>query len=184
MFKYLPPLNEHNLPYPDTIHPIVVHFVIAMVLFARSTGKSAYEVLDFVAPLCPIGLGAGRIGNFINGELWGRVTDVPWAMIFPGDPAGLPRHPSQLYQFALEGVVLFLILRFGMTTLQIHKRPGSVIAWFLLFYGLFRFAVEFFRDSESMIYGWFSMGQLLSLPMWAAAAYFLWYAAQRPAKAA
>jgi phosphatidylglycerol:prolipoprotein diacylglycerol transferase len=96
----------------------------------------------------------------------------------------MPRHPSQLYEAFLEGIVLFLILRFGMTTLSIHKRPGSVIAWFLLFYGIFRFAVEFFRDSESMIYGWFSMGQLLSLPMWVAAAYFLWYAAQKPAKAA
>ena len=85
-------------------------------------------------------------------------------------PPGIPRHPSQLYEALLEGVVLFLILRFGMTTLQIHQRPGSVIAWFLLCYGVFRFAVEFFRDSESMIYGWFSMGQLLSLPMWAAAA--------------
>jgi phosphatidylglycerol:prolipoprotein diacylglycerol transferase len=112
-------------------------------------------------------------------------NDVIRAANFGQCPAGeQPRHPSQLYEALLEGVVLFLILRFTITKLGIHKRPGSVVAWFLLGYGAFRFAVEFFRDSESMIYGWFSMGQLLSLPMWAAAIYFLWYAAQRPAKAA
>jgi phosphatidylglycerol:prolipoprotein diacylglycerol transferase len=178
-----------------SFHGGLLGVVIAVWLFCRNRKLKLLAVADLVAAATPIGLFFGRIANFINGELWGKVTDVPWGMIFCNDviraanfgqcPAGqMPRHPSQLYEAFLEGIVLFLILRFGMTTLQIHKRPGSVIAWFLLFYGLFRFAVEFFRDSESMIYGWFSMGQLLSLPMWAAAAYFLWYAAQRPAKAA
>ncbi|MES2625119.1 MAG: prolipoprotein diacylglyceryl transferase [Pseudomonadota bacterium] len=140
--------------------------VIAMVLFARSVGKSAYEVLDFVAPLCPIGLGAGRIGNFINGELWGRATDVPWSMIFPGDPLGVPRHPSQLYQFALEGVVLFIILWWYSS----KPRPRfAVAAMFSVGYGVFRFIVEFFREPDSSLgfvaFDWMSRGQQLSLPM-------------------
>jgi phosphatidylglycerol:prolipoprotein diacylglycerol transferase len=178
-----------------SFHGGLLGVVTAVWLFCRNRKLSLFAVADLIAAATPIGLFFGRIANFINGELWGKVTDVPWGMTFCNDviraanfgqcPAGnMPRHPSQLYEALLEGVVLFLILRFGMTTLKIHKRPGSVIAWFLLFYGLFRFAVEFFRDSESMIYGWFSMGQALSLPMWAAAAYFLWHASQRPAKAA
>lgn len=178
-----------------SFHGGLLGVVTAVWLFCRNRKLNLYAVADLIAAATPIGLFFGRIANFINGELWGKVTDVPWGMVFCNDviraanfgqcPAGdMPRHPSQLYEALLEGVVLFLVLRFGMTTLKIHKRPGSVIAWFLLFYGLFRFAVEFFRDSESVIYGWFSMGQALSLPMWAAAAYFLWHAAQRPAKAA
>jgi phosphatidylglycerol:prolipoprotein diacylglycerol transferase len=137
-----------------------------------------------IAAAIPIGLFFGRIANFINGELWGKISNVPWAMVFPNaSPPGVPRHPSQIYEALLEGALLFLILRIAIVRLKIHHRPGSVVAWFLLGYGAFRFTVEFFRDSESMIYGWFSMGQLLSLPMWAAAAFFLWYAAQKPAKA-
>lgn len=178
-----------------SFHGGLLGVVIAVWLFCRSRKLNLYAIADLIAAATPIGLFFGRIANFINGELWGKVTDAPWGMVFCNNviraanfgqcPAGdMPRHPSQLYEALLEGVVLFLILRFGMMRLKIHKRPGSVIGWFLLGYGLFRFAVEFFRDSESMIYGWFSMGQLLSLPMWAAAAYFLWYAAQRPAKAA
>ena len=168
-----------------SFHGGLLGVVIAIWLFCRNRKLNLLAVADLIAAATPIGLFFGRIANFINGELWGKITDVPWAMVFPSAlPPGVPRHPSQLYEALLEGVVLFLILRFGMTRLEIHKRPGSVIAWFLIGYGVFRFAVEFVRDSESMIYGWFSMGQLLSLPMWAAAAYFLWYAMkQRPAKA-
>lgn len=140
--------------------------VIAVSLFARSTGKSVYEVLDFTAPLAPIGLGSGRLGNFINAELWGRGTDVPWAMIFPTDPLGLPRHPSQLYQFALEGVLLFCIVWWYSS----RPRPRFAVAGlFCMGYGLFRFIVEFFREPDSHLgfvaFDWMTMGQQLSLPM-------------------
>lgn len=140
--------------------------VIAVSLFARSTGKSIYEVLDFTAPLVPLGLGAGRLGNFINGELWGRATDVPWAMIFPADPTALPRHPSQLYQFALEGLVLFALVWWYSS----KSRPRfAVAALFCMFYGIFRFSVEFFREPDAGIgfvaFDWMTKGQQLSLPM-------------------
>jgi phosphatidylglycerol---prolipoprotein diacylglyceryl transferase len=167
-----------------SFHGGLLGVVIAIWLFCRNRKLNLLSIADLIAAATPIGLFFGRVANFINGELWGKISDVPWAMVFPNaTPTGLPRHPSQLYEALLEGVVLFLILRFAILRLQIHRRPGSVIAWFLLGYGLFRFLVEFVRDSESMIYGWFSMGQLLSLPMWAAAAFFLWQATQKPAKA-
>ena len=134
-------------------------------LFARKTGKPFFELMDFIAPLVPIGLGAGRIGNFINGELWGKVSDVPWAMVFPtGGPD--PRHPSQLYQFALEGVALFVIL----WAYSRKPRPTmAVTGLFGLCYGVFRFIVEFFRVPDAQLgylaFGWLTMGQLLCLPM-------------------
>jgi phosphatidylglycerol:prolipoprotein diacylglycerol transferase len=123
-----------------------------------------FEVGDFVVPLVPLGLLAGRIGNFINGELWGRVTDVPWAFVFPtGGPE--PRHPSQLYEAFLEGLVLFLILQWFIK----KPRPaGSVAGVFLLGYGTFRFIVEYFREPDAhlgLFAGVISMGQILSLPM-------------------
>jgi phosphatidylglycerol:prolipoprotein diacylglycerol transferase len=140
--------------------------LIAVALFARSTGKSVLEVFDFVAPITPIGLGAGRIGNFINGELWGRATDVPWAMVFPADPSQLPRHPSQLYQFFLEGIVLFILLWWYSS----RPRPRFAVGGlFLLGYGLQRFVVEFFRQPDAglgfVMFDWMSRGQQLSLPM-------------------
>jgi phosphatidylglycerol:prolipoprotein diacylglycerol transferase len=106
-------------------------------------------------------------------------------MVFPNAfPPGVPRHPSQLYEAGMEGILLFLALRFLMLRVQLHRVPGAMIASFLTLYGLFRFVGEFFRDSESKIYGWFSMGQALSLPMWIAAAFLFWYAfSQRPKKA-
>jgi phosphatidylglycerol:prolipoprotein diacylglycerol transferase len=116
-----------------------------------------------VAPVVPIGLGLGRIGNFINAELWGRATDAPWGIIFPG--AGpLPRHPSQLYEAFLEGVVLLLLLWWYK---QGHRKPGAVSGLFLLGYGLSRFVVEFVRepDAHMGLYWSFSMGQLLTFPM-------------------
>ena len=124
------------------------------------------EIADFMAPLAPLGLAAGRLGNFINGELWGRVTDVAWGMVFQNPAAGpLPRHPSQLYQFALEGLVLFIIL----WLYSAKPRPsGAVSAMFLIGYGVQRFVVEFFREPDDFL-GLLalnlSMGQWLSLPM-------------------
>jgi len=138
--------------------------VLAMVWFAHSRAKSWMAVTDFIAPLCPLGLGAGRIGNFINAELWGRPTDVPWAMIFP-NVDNQARHPSQLYEFALEGLALFALLWWFSS----RPRPaGAVSGLFLLGYGSARFLVEYTREPDSFLgllaFG-FSMGQWLSLPM-------------------
>src|SRR5690606_22023732 len=126
-------------------HGGLIGVILAMLLFARKQGLRFFQVADFVAPLVPIGLGAGRIGNFINGELWGRATDLPWAMQFPG--AGeVYRHPSQLYQFALEGVVLFALLWW------FSSRPRPLMAvsgLFLAGYGSFRILVEFVREPDA-----------------------------------
>jgi phosphatidylglycerol:prolipoprotein diacylglycerol transferase len=138
--------------------------VLAMVWFAHSRAKSWMAVTDFIAPLCPLGLGAGRIGNFINAELWGRPTDVPWAMVFP-NVDNQPRHPSQLYEFALEGLALFALLWWFSS----RPRPaGAVSGLFLLGYGSARFLVEYTPEPERFLgqlaIG-LSMGQWLSLPM-------------------
>lgn len=138
--------------------------LFALWLFARVRHKSFLEVTDFVGPLVPLGLAAGRLGNYINGELVGRVTDGPWAMVFP-QVDNLPRHPSQLYQFALEGVLLFVILWIYGS----RPRPrGAVSALFLIGYGTFRFIAEFAREPDAFLgflVGGLTMGQLLSLPM-------------------
>jgi phosphatidylglycerol:prolipoprotein diacylglycerol transferase len=161
-----------------SFHGGLIGVILATWWFCRRNRLSLLSVADLVAAATPIGLFFGRIANFINSELWGKVTDVPWAVAFPNAPGG-PRHPSQIYEALLEGLVLFLLLRIGIKRFQIHRRPGLVVAWFLLGYGTFRFVAEFFRDSESIIVGWFSMGQALSLPMWFAAAFFFWFALTR-----
>lgn len=136
----------------------------AMMVFARKYQKSWLSIMDFVAPLVPIGLGAGRMGNFINGELWGRPTDVAWGMVFPQVDA-LVRHPSQLYEVGLEGIVLFTLLWLYSS----KPRPtGAISALFLLGYGSFRFLVEYTREPDSylgLLSLGMSMGQWLSLPM-------------------
>ncbi len=149
--------------------------LIAMAWFAQKHQLRLLQLTDFIAPLVPPGLAFGRIGNFINGELWGRPSDVPWAMIFP-KVDNLPRHPSQLYEFALEGVLLFVLL-----WLYARKpRPvGAVSGLFLIGYGCFRFLGEFTRNPDDGIFGLMtfgiSMGQWLSLPMVAAGvAMLLW----------
>ena len=140
--------------------------LVAMALYARKTQRTWFDIMDFVAPLVPLGLAAGRIGNFINGELWGRVCDptLPWAMVFPRVDS-LPRHPSQLYQAALEGVLFFIILWLYSS----KARPRSAVsAVFLIGYGSFRFIAEYFRTPDEGIFGLsevISMGQWLSLPM-------------------
>lgn len=159
-----------------SFHGGLLGVILAMWLYAKRTHKSLVDVTDLIAPVVPIGLACGRIGNFINGELWGRVTDVPWAMIFP-NAGGAPRHPSQLYEFFLEGILLFLILWFFSN----KPRPRyAVSGMFLLFYGLFRFFVEFFREPDAQIgfvaFNWMSKGQLLSLPMIILGVGFLIYA--------
>lgn len=138
--------------------------LVAMWFFSRKYKLKWLRIMDFVAPLVPLGLGAGRMGNFINGELWGRTTDVPWGMLFQhaGD---LPRHPSQLYQFALEGIVLFIALWWYSS----KQRPvGAISALFLIVYGAGRFLAEYVREPDSylgLLSMGLSMGQWLSLPM-------------------
>lgn len=162
-------------------HGGFVGVMIAAWWFGRRNGKSFFELMDFVAPMVPIGLGAGRIGNFINAELWGKPTDLPWAMVFPpfSDPAQLPRHPSQLYQFALEGVALFIIL----WLFSRKPRPTMAISgMFALFYGLFRFWSSSYgcpMRNWATAWGWVTMGQILSLPMIIAGAVLIWLAYNR-----
>jgi phosphatidylglycerol---prolipoprotein diacylglyceryl transferase len=138
--------------------------LIALWFFARRRNKSLLDVTDFVAPLCPLGLAAGRLGNFINAELVGRPTDVPWAMVFP-QVDQLPRHPSQLYEFGLEGVLLFIVLWIFAS----RRRPrGAVSGLFLVGYGTFRFIAEFAREPDNflgLLAGGLTMGQWLSMPM-------------------
>lgn len=138
--------------------------LIAMVVFARKYHLKWLAIMDFVAPLVPIGLGAGRLGNFINGELWGRVTNAQWGMVFPKVDT-LLRHPSQLYEFFLEGIVLFLILWIYSAK---PRATGAISALFLIGYGSFRFLVEFTREPDDylgLLSMGLSMGQWLSLPM-------------------
>jgi len=148
-----------------SFHGGLIGVITAVLIFARKSNKSFLAVGDFVAPLVPIGLGMGRLGNFINAELWGRQTDVPWAMVFPTDSLQVPRHPSQLYEFFLEGVVLFAILY------VITRKPrslGLASGAFLIGYGIFRTIVEFFREPDAhlgLYFSFISKGQILSLPM-------------------
>lgn len=148
--------------------------LIAMALYGRKHGKTFFEVTDFIAPLVPLGLAAGRIGNFINGELWGRVASpsVPWAMVFPQVDVQ-QRHPSQLYQFGLEGMGLFALLWWYSAA----PRPRRAVSgMFLVGYAVFRIIAEFFREPDAGVFGFsytVSMGQWLSLPMIAYGVYLL-----------
>jgi phosphatidylglycerol---prolipoprotein diacylglyceryl transferase len=149
-------------------HGGIIGVITMMWLWSRAKGKSFLKVADFVVPLVPLGLGAGRIGNFINGELWGRPADPavwPWAMVFPQANDGVPRHPSQLYQFAGEGVLLFILLWLFSRK---QRPPGVVGAMFLLGYGVQRLITEFAREPDNflgLLTFRLSMGQWLSLPM-------------------
>ncbi|MFP4080525.1 MAG: prolipoprotein diacylglyceryl transferase [Ectothiorhodospira sp.] len=148
-----------------SFHGGLLGVLLATGLYARRQGIGFFRLTDFVAPLVPIGLGLGRIGNWINGELWGKPTDLPWAMVFPAADH-LPRHPSQLYQAFLEGLVLFTVLWLFTR----HPRPtGAASGLFLIGYGLFRLVIEFVREPDGhlgyLAFGWLTMGQLLSLPM-------------------
>ena len=148
-----------------SFHGGLLGVTLAVLIFARKTNKSFLSVGDFIVPLVPIGLGMGRLGNFINAELWGRQTDVPWAMVFPTDALQVPRHPSQLYEFFLEGVVLFIILY------VVTRKPrslGLASGTFLIGYGIFRSIVEFFREPDAhlgLYFSFISKGQILSIPM-------------------
>ena len=150
-----------------SFHGGLLGVLIAMALFARTRGRRFLEVTDLIAPCIPVGLASGRIGNFINGELWGRAADpsLPWAMIFPQTHDNIPRHPSQLYQFALEGLLLFALL---WLYARRPRRVGEVSGAFLVGYGVLRFVAEYFREPDSFLGTLalnMSMGQWLSLPM-------------------
>jgi prolipoprotein diacylglyceryl transferase len=142
--------------------------VLAIIFFARAKKLDMVALGDLVAVAAPIGLFFGRIANFVNGELWGKASTASWAMVFPSDPKQLPRHPSQLYEAALEGLVLFIILHVMIHRFKALRRPGLVIAVFWAGYGLFRFLIEeFFRENSHQSLGLISMGALLSLAMFA-----------------
>ncbi len=148
-----------------SFHGGLLGVTVAVLLFARRIHRPVFIVSDFLAPLVPLGLAAGRVGNFINGELWGRITDVPWGMVYP-HAGPEPRHPSVVYEFFLEGIVLFIILWLYSS----KPRPTMAVSGlFLLGYGCFRFMIEFFRQPDVQLgfvaFDWLTMGQLLSIPM-------------------
>ncbi len=185
-----------------SFHGGLLGVLCAGLIWTRRHRLNFFDVIDFVAPLVPIGLGLGRLGNFIGGELWGRHTDLPWGMIFPraleslgmsrdalyrmylsGQLDNEARHPSQLYEFALEGVVLFAVL-----WLYSRKpRPRyAVSGMFALLYGLFRFGVEFVREPDVQLgflaFHWLTMGQVLSLPLIAIGLFLLWKSRRAPTR--
>ena len=148
-------------------HGGLIGVIAALFVYARRRGRPFWDVADLVAPCVPVGLAAGRLGNFINGELWGRAADpsLPWAMVFPQSGLAIARHPSQLYQFALEGLLLFALLWLYSRG---PRRPGQVAGAFLLGYGIFRFIAEAFREPDAhlgLLSLGLSMGQWLCLPM-------------------
>lgn len=161
-----------------SFHGGLLGVLVAVGIYSLVQKRKFFAVTDFIAPAVPIGIAFGRLGNFINGELWGRVTNVPWGMIFPG-AGDLPRHPSQLYEFMLEGVVLFIIMYLYASK---PRQLGAVSGMFLLAYGILRFIGEIFREpdiGQGFIWAnWLTMGQVLSVPM----ILFGWYFLLRPIK--
>jgi phosphatidylglycerol:prolipoprotein diacylglycerol transferase len=167
-----------------SFHGGLIGVILAILLYSHWAKIDVVQLGDLVAAVTPIGLFFGRLANFINGELWGKPSSLPWAMIFPHAPGGLsgvPRHPSQLYEASLEGILLFTILNVMILRHGALRKPGLIIASFFTGYALFRIIVEaFFRDSDQLIFGGpITMGQLLSVPMWVVAGFFFWYALYR-----
>jgi phosphatidylglycerol:prolipoprotein diacylglycerol transferase len=163
-----------------SFHGGLLGVMLAMVWFARSRQRPFLQVMDLVAPCVPTGLAAGRVGNFINGELWGRVADpsLPWAMVFRG-AGDMPRHPSQIYQFLLEGVLLFVLL---WLYARRERAPGQVAFAFLGGYGVFRFVAEYFREPDAhlgLLALGMSMGQWLCMPMIIGGALGWWWVKSR-----
>ena len=159
--------------------------IVAMILWAHRRGRPWLQVTDLVAPCVPLGLASGRVGNFINGELWGRFAppDLPWGMVFPQSGSMLPRHPSQIYQFLLEGVLLFVLL---WLYARRPRRMGQVSGAFLVGYGAFRFIAEYFREPDAylgLLSLGLSMGQWLCVPMMLAGVGLWGWASRRPATA-
>jgi phosphatidylglycerol:prolipoprotein diacylglycerol transferase len=167
-----------------SFHGGLIGTTLAIILFARSRHINVWQLCDTIAPCVPIGLFFGRIANFINDELWGRITDVPWAMVFPtGGP--YPRHPSQLYEAGLEGIVLFIVLRLLTHRALTLKMPRFTCGAFVAGYAVCRIFVEFFREPDPQLGylygGWLTMGMVLSLPMLAVGIWAM-ASARRPRK--
>lgn len=168
-----------------SFHGGILGTTIAMIWFARSRGIKVWSMFDVIAAGVPVGLGVVRVANFINSELWGRVSDVPWAFYFPnGGPE--PRHPSQLYEAFLEGFVLFFVLLLLVWVGKKLKAPGFIAGTFVLGYGLSRIIVEFFREPDAQLGylfgGWLTMGMILSLPMVIIGLWAMWRANRAAAK--
>ena len=166
-------------------HGGLTGIIIAMWLFTRSKGGNVLSSLDLLGCIGTIGIFLVRITNFINGELYGAPTNLPWAVVFPTDPDGLPRHPSQLYEAGLEGLLLFIVVFVGTRYLGWLKRPGLVAGLFGVWYAVSRILVEFVRLPDAQIgyllgTGWMTMGQVLSLPVLAAGLALMAYALVRP----
>jgi len=162
-----------------SFHGGLLGVIVAVWLFCRRQKLSLLPVTDLIAVMAPLGLFFGRVANFVNGELWGRVATVPWAMVFPraGD---LPRHPSQLYEAATEGLLLFVIMQICMA-FGLNRRPGLLTAIFLFGYGSFRFICEFFREPDAPFLGPVSMGMALSIPIWLTAGALFALSLKKPA---
>jgi phosphatidylglycerol---prolipoprotein diacylglyceryl transferase len=166
-----------------SFHGGLVGSIIAIVLFARHHGASAWTVLDVAAAATPIGLFFGRLANFINGELWGHPSDLPWAMVFPAAGAE-PRHPSQLYEAMLEGIFLFVLLWWLVHRRQALHRPGLIAGTFMVGYGLVRSLCEFFREPEfghALNFGPLTAGMVYSLPMVVVGGWRIWIACTKVA---
>jgi len=148
-----------------SFHGGLLGVVVAVWLFCRKHKLKMMPIADLACAFAPLGLFFGRIANFVNDELWGRVTDVPWAMVFP-HAGPFPRHPSQLYEAALEGILLFIIVQVAFRIFRAQDRPGLISAIFFLGYGTFRFISEFFREPDAPFLGPISMGMALSIPVW------------------
>jgi phosphatidylglycerol:prolipoprotein diacylglycerol transferase len=187
LFYNLPHFIEHPLEIFQlwnggmSFHGGFTGCVVAVVLFARSRGIPILSLGDLTCAAGPIGIFLGRIANFINGELWGRPTDVPWAMVFPhGGP--LPRHPSQIYEAGLEGLLLFIVLALLIRGGAL-KRPGFIIGAFAVVYAIARSISEFFREPDAQLgflWGGATMGQLLSVPLFLVGVGFILYALKHP----
>jgi phosphatidylglycerol---prolipoprotein diacylglyceryl transferase len=162
-----------------SFHGGLLGVIVAVWLFCRRQKLSLLPVTDLIAVMAPLGLFFGRVANFVNGELWGRVADVPWAMVFPraGD---LPRHPSQLYEAATEGLLLFVIMQVCVA-FGLNRRPGLLTAIFLFGYGSFRFICELVREPDAPFLGPVSMGMALSIPIWLAAGALFALSLKKPA---
>jgi phosphatidylglycerol:prolipoprotein diacylglycerol transferase len=158
-----------------SFHGGLLGVIVALWLFCRRHKLKMLPIADLACAFAPIGLFFGRIANFINDELWGRPSDVPWAMVFPRG-GNIARHPSQLYEAALEGIVLLVIMQVALRFYRAGNRPGLLSAIFLLGYGCFRFFVEWFREPDTQFIGPISMGMALSVPIWLAAGVLFWLA--------
>ena len=156
-----------------SFHGGFIGVIISIIYFCKKNKIPFFEISDFIVRLVPIGLFTGRIGNFINGELWGKPTDLIWGVIFPKID-NLSRHPTQIYEAILEGVVLFMILNFMLSR---NIKTSIATSYFLIFYSLFRFFVEFFRIPDAHIgyvmFSWVTMGQILCVPMFLLGLYIL-----------